>query len=93
MDNKKKTQKNSKIEYEKLKSMLSDYYEKCSDHAWNLFQDYNPEEISDWCKMKIIEFKQQLREEKEAFYKSNEYSEETKAIMDIFEKKHNYSIN
>ena len=40
MDNKKKTQKNSKIEYEKLKSMLSDYYEKCSDNAWNLFQDY-----------------------------------------------------
>ena len=46
MDNKKKTQNNSRIQYKQLKPVLSDYYEKCSDHASDLFQDYKPEELS-----------------------------------------------
>ena len=90
MDNKKKTQNNLRIEYKQLKPVLSDYYEKCSDHASDLFQDYKPEELSHWCKMKITEFKQEWREEREALSKSNEYSE---AIVDILENKYKYSIN
>ena len=93
MDNKKKTQNNSRIEYKQLKPVLSDYYEKCSGHALDLFQDYRPEELSHWCKMKITEFKQQLSEERESLSKSNECSEESKAIIDIFVNNHKYSIN
>ena len=93
MDNKKKTQEKPKIEYKQLKPVLSDYYEKSSDHASDLFQDYKPEELCHWCKMKITEFKQQLSEERESLSKSNECSEESKAIIDIFVNNHKYSIN
>lgn len=93
MDNKKKTQNNSRIEYKQLKPVLSDYYEKCSDHASDLFQDYKPEELSHWCKMKIKEYKQELHEEREALSKSKEYSEETKLIIDILENNHKPTIN
>ena len=43
--------------------------------------------------MKITEFKQQLSEERESLSKSNECSEESKAIIDIFVNNHKYSIN
>lgn len=93
MGNNKTTEKGIELDMEKLESILSEYYEKCSDHALDLFQDYSPEELSHWCRMKIIEFKQQLSEEREALSKSNEYSEETNMIIDIFENNHKYSIN
>ena len=100
MDNKKKTQNNSRIEYKQLKPVLSDYYEKCSDLAWEIFQGYSPEEINHWCKMKIREYAPLLKKEDEELHNmssksngTNEHLEENKANFYITQNDHNYTIN
>ncbi len=100
MCNNKTTEKGIELDMEKLESILFEYYEKCSDLAWEIFQGYSPEEINHWCKMKIREYAPLLTKEDEALHNmlseskdTNEHSKEIKTNYYITQNDHNYTIN
>ncbi len=100
MCNNKTTEKGIELDMEKLESILFEYYEKCSDLAWEIFQGYSPEEINHWCKMKIREYAPLLKKEDEELHNMSakskdtiEHLEENKANFYITQNDHNYTIN